>query len=67
MVKSTGDEPTASRMNSYLAKVENGSADFTLANAGGKVDAGTFQYILKEETAGTGKGWYLCQESVSRS
>ena len=65
MVKSTGDEPAASRMNTYLAQLENGSADFALANAGGKVDAGTFQYILKEETTGAGKGWYLAQDDGS--
>lgn len=65
MVKSTGNEPTAQRMNTYLARLENGSANFAVANTGGKVDAGTYQYILKEETTSTGKGWYLAQDDGS--
>ncbi|EEO27480.1 autotransporter outer membrane beta-barrel domain-containing protein [Oxalobacter paraformigenes] len=65
MVRSTGAEPSAARMNTYLASLKNGSANFTLANRDGKVDAGTFQYILKNENTGSGKGWYLAQDDGS--
>ena len=61
MVRSTGTEPTKEEMDSYLVRVEEGDAGFSLANEGGKVDVGVYAYTLGKRPASetSGEEWYL--------
>ena len=58
-VTPSGTEPLQAVTN-FIVSQQDGSASFSLANAGGKVDVGLYTYTLAEkaDTAG-GTEWYL--------
>ncbi len=54
-----GTDPTTAEMSTYLARQENGSASFDLANQNGLVEAGTYFYGLASRNVNGGTEWYL--------
>jgi outer membrane autotransporter protein len=60
LIASTGSEP-ASGQPIQVVHTAGGDARFSLANAEGQVDLGTFSYGLKQ--GGTGNDWFLDPES----
>lgn len=60
LIASTGSDP-ASGQPIQVVHTAGGDARFSLANAEGKVDLGTFSYGLKQ--GGSGNDWFLDPES----
>lgn len=63
-VKASGGEPSQAAMNNFIVRQNGGTASFSLANPGGKVDAGLYLYELASRDLGStgnpdGKEWYL--------
>lgn len=56
-VTDTGASPTTDT-SLQIIQTSGGDADFTLANSGGVVDVGTYEYNLVSDNKG---GWYLAQ------
>ena len=63
-VKASGGEPSQAAMNNFIVRQNGGTASFSLANPGGKVDAGLYLYELASRDLGStgnpdGREWYL--------
>ncbi|WP_302260636.1 autotransporter outer membrane beta-barrel domain-containing protein [Desulfovibrio piger] len=63
-VKASGGEPSQAAMNNFIVRQNGGTASFSLANEGGKVDAGLYLYELASRDLGSsgnpdGREWYL--------
>ena len=63
-VKASGGEPSQAAMNHFIVRQNGGTASFSLANEGGKVDAGLYLYELASRDLGSsgnpdGREWYL--------
>ena len=62
MVRSLGTDPSKQAMDSFLVQQLDGDGSYALANAGGKVDVGTYLYTLEKRDSATEAGateWYL--------
>lgn len=62
MVRSLGTDPSKQAMDSFLVQQLDGDGSYALANAGGKVDVGTYLYTLEKRDSATEEGateWYL--------
>ena len=59
-VNPTGAEPSREAMATFIVQQQEGSGNFSLANAGGKVEHGLYFYKLADRSMGTdGREWYL--------
>lgn len=61
-VTPTGKEPSREAMDTFIVRQNGGTASFSLANPGGKVDAGLYLYELADRNMTDnpgGKEWYL--------
>lgn len=61
-VKASGGEPSQAAMNNFIVRQNGGTASFSLANPGGKVDAGLYLYELADRNMTDnpgGREWYL--------
>lgn len=63
-VKASGGELSQAAMNNFIVRQNGGTASFSLANPGGKVDAGLYLYELASRDLGStgnpdGREWYL--------
>ena len=59
LVAPTGAQPDRQAMDSFIVHQDSGEASFTLANPGGKVDAGLYNYKLASRDAEGATEWYL--------
>ena len=61
-VTPTGKEPSREAMDTFIVRQQDGTASFSLANPGGKVDTGLYLYELADRNMTdnpNGKEWYL--------